>query len=68
MIQKGKKEGLIRGNLNEIPVAVILWMQLIGFLKIFPKLKKPLKKDFDVTEDQILSEYFELILSGMSRK
>lgn len=68
LIQKGKKEGLIRGNLNEIPVAVILWMQLIGFLKIFPKLKKPLKKDFDVTEDQILSEYFELILSGMSRK
>ena len=68
LIQKGKKEGLIRGNLNEIPVAVILWMQLIGFLKIYPKLKKPLKKDFDVTEDQILSEYFELILSGMSRK
>lgn len=68
LVQKGKEEGLIRENLNEIPVAIILWMQLIGFLKIYPKQKKILKKEFNVTEDQILSDYFELILSGLSRK
>jgi AcrR family transcriptional regulator len=68
LVQKGKKEKLIRADLNEIPVAVILWMQLIGFLKIYPKLKKSLQKEFNVTEDQILSEYFELIFNGMIRK
>ena len=58
LIQKGKDEGLIRENLNEIPVALILWMQLIGFLKIYPKLNKTLNKEFNVTEESILSGLF----------
>jgi len=68
LIQKGKDEGLIRENLNEIPIALILWMQLIGFLKIYPKLKKHMKKDFNVTEESILADYFELIFNGMIKK
>jgi AcrR family transcriptional regulator len=68
LLQKGKDEGLIRENLNEIPVALILWMQLIGFLKIYPKLNKTLNKEFNVTEESILADYFELIFNGMIRK
>jgi AcrR family transcriptional regulator len=68
LVQQGKKEKLIREDLNEIPVAMILWMQLIGFLKIYPRLKKSLQMEFDVNEDQIFSEYFELIFNGMFRK
>jgi AcrR family transcriptional regulator len=68
LVQKGKKEELIREDLNEIPVALILYMQLIGFLKIYPKLKKPLQKEFDVTEEQILKEYIDLIFHGMIQK
>jgi AcrR family transcriptional regulator len=68
LVQKGKKEKLIRENLNDIPVALILWMQLIGFLKIYPRLKKSLQMEFDVDEDQIFSEYLELIFNGMFRK
>jgi len=68
LLQKGKDEGLIRENLNEIPVALILWMQLIGFLKIYPKLNKTLNKEFNVTEESILVDYFELIFNGMIRK
>lgn len=68
LVKEGKKEKLIREDLNEIPVAVILWMQLIGFLKIYPNLKKSLQKEFDVTEEQIFSEYYELIFNGMFRK
>jgi len=68
LVQKGKKEKLIREDLNAIPVAIILWMQLIGFLKIYPKLSKILEKDFDVNEDQIFKEYFELIFNGMIRR
>ena len=68
LVQKGKEEGLIRENLNEIPVALILWIQLIGFLKIYPKLKKRLNKEFNVTEESILADYYELIFHGMLRK
>jgi len=68
LLQKGKNEGLIRENLNEIPVALLLWMQLIGFLKIYPKLKKHINKEFNVTEESILADYFELIFHGMIRK
>ena len=38
------------------------------FLKIYPNLKKSLQKEFDVTEEQIFSEYYELIFNGMFRK
>ena len=68
LVQKGKKEKLIRDDLNEIPVALILYMQLIGFLKIYPRLKNPLQQEFNVTEDQILEEYLELIFHGMIQK
>jgi len=68
LVQKGKEEGVIRENLNEIPVALILWMQLVGFLKIYPKLKKHMQEDFDVTEDGILKDYFELVFNGMIKK
>jgi AcrR family transcriptional regulator len=68
LVQKGKTEAVIRKNLNEVPVAIILWMQLIGFLKIYPVLKRPLKKEFNVTEESLLTDYFELIFSGMIRK
>ena len=68
LVQKGKEEGLIREDLNEIPVALILWIQLIGFLKIYPKLKKNLKKEFNVSEKSILADYFQLIFNGMIKK
>jgi len=68
LVEKGKKDGFIRKDLNEIPVAIILWIQLIGFLKIYPKLKKTLKKEFNVTEESILTDYFELIFNGMIKK
>lgn len=68
LVQKGKDEGVIRENLNEVPVALILWMQLIGLLKIYPVLKKELKKEFNVSKENILSDYFDLIFTGMMKK
>jgi len=68
LIQKGQDEGFIRANLNAIPVGAILWMQLIGFLKIYPVLLKGLKKQYPVTEENLINDYFELILSGMVQK
>ncbi len=68
LVQRGKNENLIRENLGEISTAIIIWMQLIGFLKIFSVLHKDLKKELDITKDGILSEYIELIFSGIMKK
>jgi AcrR family transcriptional regulator len=68
LVQRGQEEGLIRQNLNAIPVGAILWIQLIGFLKIYPVLIKGLKKQYDVSEENLIDDYFELILSGILKK
>jgi AcrR family transcriptional regulator len=68
LVQRGQEEGLIRQNLNAIPVGAILWIQLIGFLKIYPVLIKRLKKQYDVTEENLIDDYFELILNGILKK
>jgi AcrR family transcriptional regulator len=68
IVQQGKNDSLIRENLDEISTAVIIWMQLIGFLKIYSVLHKDLKKVLNITKEGILSEYFELIFSGMMKK
>jgi AcrR family transcriptional regulator len=67
IVQKGKKENCIRENLDEISTALIIWMQLIGFLKIYSVLNKDLKKELGITKERIFSEYFELTLNGMMK-
>jgi AcrR family transcriptional regulator len=68
LVQTGKKEKLIRENLNGLKTGAILWMQLIGFLKIYPVLKKDLKDKFSLTDDEIFKNYEELIFSGLMKK
>lgn len=68
LVQKGKKENLIRESLDEISTAIIIWMQLIGFLKISSVLQKDLKRELEITKEGLLSEYIELIFSGMMKK
>ena len=65
LIQKGKKEGVIREDLNEINVVLLLWMQLIGFLRIYSVMKPRLKESFDIEEESLLNDYFDLVLQGM---
>jgi TetR/AcrR family transcriptional regulator len=65
LIQEGKKEGVIREDLNEINVVLLLWMQLIGFLRIYSVMKPRLKESFDIEEESLLNDYFDLVLQGM---
>lgn len=68
LIKKGKDEGVIRKNLDEINTVLLLWMQLIGFLKIYSVIEPRLQDDFDITRGKIFDEYFDLILNGMVKK
>jgi hypothetical protein len=65
LIKDGKKEGVIRQDLNEINAVLLLWMQLIGFLRIYSVLKPRLKESFDIEEESLLNDYFDLVLQGM---
>ena len=65
LIQEGKKEGIIRNDLNEFNVVLILWMQFIGFLRIYSIIKPRLKESFDIEEKSLLNDYFDLVLQGM---
>jgi len=65
LIQDGKKEGVIRQDLNEINAVLLLWMQLIGFLRIYSVIKPRLKESFGIEEESLLNDYFDLVLQGM---
>jgi len=66
LIEKGKKEGLIRKNVNPIQTVLLIWMQLSGFLKMYSAMQPELKKDFNYTEEELLQEYYNLILHGIT--
>jgi AcrR family transcriptional regulator len=68
LVQTGKEEKLIRENLNGLQSGAILWMQLIGFLKIYPVLKREYKSKFSLSDEEVISNYAELIFSGMMKK
>jgi AcrR family transcriptional regulator len=65
LIHKGKEEGVIREDLNEINAVLLLWMQLIGFLRIYSVIKPRLQESFDIKEEYLLKDYYDLILQGM---
>lgn len=66
LVQKGKEEGTIRHDLNAMPSVLILWMQLLGFLKMLSVQQPLLTKMFGATEKEILDEYFKLMLNGLT--
>jgi AcrR family transcriptional regulator len=68
LVQKGKKEKLIRSDLNDLRSGAIMWIQLVGFLKIYPVMKKVMKKNYKVIDKEIMEDYFELTLSGVLRR
>lgn len=65
LIQKGKQEGVIRNELNEVNTVLLLWMQLMGFLKIYSVIEENLNEMFHIKKENLINEYFDLILQGM---
>ena len=68
LIEQGKSQGQIRKDLNPVSVAIIQWIQLIGFLKTYPVVRDKIKDDLDVTEDSLLEDYYDLFLHSISTK
>jgi AcrR family transcriptional regulator len=68
LIEQGKSQGQIRKDLNPVSVAIIMWIQLIGFLKTYPMVRDKIKDDLDVTEDSLLEDYYDLFLHSINTK
>ncbi len=68
LVKRGKDEGLIRQGLKAVDSVLLIWMQLIGFLKIYSEIQPDLERQFSVTRDSMLKQYFALIFNGILNK
>jgi TetR/AcrR family transcriptional regulator len=65
LVEKGKKEGIIRKDLDPVTTVLIFWMQLSGFLKMYSVLQSELDKKFHISEERLLKDYFKIIFDGI---
>jgi len=68
LVEKGKRENLIRPDLNPISTVMIIWLQLVGMLKIYSVIADEIKEDLNLSEDEIFDEYYNLVLHGLYKK
>jgi len=68
LIKRGKEEGLIRHNLRAVDSVLLIWMQLVGFLKIYSIIQPELEQQFNVSRESMLKQYFALIFNGILNK
>jgi AcrR family transcriptional regulator len=67
LIDQGKREGVIRENLNPIHTVLLIWMQLSGFLKIMSVVQPHLEKELACSKDKLLDEYYKILFHGIKR-
>jgi len=68
LVEKGKKEGIIRKELNPINSVLLIWMQMSGFLKIYSVMEEELNNHYNITKKSLLEDYFDLIFNGVLSK
>jgi len=68
LVDNGKKEGLIRKDLNAQATALLIWMQLVGFLKIYSIIHQDLQEKFSANREELLEEYYHLLFEGIFKK
>ncbi|MBN2681896.1 MAG: TetR/AcrR family transcriptional regulator [Bacteroidales bacterium] len=66
LIDRGKKEGTIREDLNSHLIVKLLWSQIMGVLQ-FIFYKKTILEMFKVTPDEVLSGLFEILKNGVRK-
>jgi TetR/AcrR family transcriptional regulator len=64
LIEKAKADGFMRSDMEAMPTMFILWLQLIGFLKMISVQMPIFEQEYGITEQTIFEEYLNLILYG----
>ncbi|NOX89638.1 MAG: TetR/AcrR family transcriptional regulator [Calditrichaeota bacterium] len=68
LIEQGKREGLVREDLDPVKSIIVIWLQFTGFLQRFYLICDELKSEFGVEEDELLEEAYKLIMNGILRR
>jgi len=68
LFEEGKKQGLVRDDVNPLRCMIVIWLMFTGFLQRYQLVGKNLKQDFGLNEDELLQEAYQLILNGVLKK
>ncbi len=65
LVDEGKQEGIIRKDLNPLPTVLLIWMQLIGMIKIYSVIEPEVNQLFRIKRSVLMNEYTKLIFQGI---
>lgn len=68
LMKDGKQEAIISKQMDEMRTGAILWMQMLGFLMIYPLMKNDMKSQFHFSDRNIVEDYTDLVLNGILKK
>jgi len=68
LMQDGKQEAIINEQMDEMRTGAILWMQMLGFLMIYPLMKNDMKNQFHFNDKNIVEDYTGLVFNGILKK
>lgn len=64
VVEQGVKEGVIRADIPVLLIAHTLWMTVLSIVR-FVNMKPALFEALELSRDQILESYFEMVLNGI---
>jgi AcrR family transcriptional regulator len=65
MLQEGKKQGLIRHDLNELEFSFLMWGTAVGIIQLLEVKKDALKNNLKLTELNFFKSYIQLIINQL---
>ncbi len=68
LFKQGQKEGLVRPELHPLRAMIVVWLQFTGFLQRYQLAAKSLKQDFNLNQEELLEQAYDLILYGILKK
>ncbi len=65
LFERGKKEGIVRKDVKPINIGIIVWIQLSSFLIMSNIHAEEINRQFGITKDQLIEDYYELFFNGI---
>ncbi|TAF75591.1 MAG: TetR/AcrR family transcriptional regulator [Bacteroidetes bacterium] len=67
VLQEGKKQGLIRQDLNELEFSFLMWGTAVGILQLIDVKKEALENNLKTTEIDFFNSYIQLIINSLKK-
>lgn len=60
-IQRGKEDGSISQNINDVETAFVLWSQITGLLQVIQRKMSIITYQYKIKQNDLFKTYFELL-------